>query len=102
MHKAGLYINRPSDILDASLDAAQKLFNAESFCTEEEAEEYLHTTGFSSPSGSERRDILLKLLGKKQNVRDELEDLIKNMKRGPSTPEEIKEMLKQPVKGVEK
>lgn len=102
MHKAGLYLSRPSDILDVSLDAAQKLFDAKPFNTDEEAEEYLHIAGFSSPFRNERREVLLGFLEKKTNARDELEEMIERVKRGPSTAEEIKEMLKQPIEGVEK
>jgi TPP-dependent 2-oxoacid decarboxylase len=95
MHKAGLHISRPSDILDIALDAAQKLFSAESFDREEEAEDYLYTAGFHSLADKERRTMLLDLLGKKKNSRDKLEDLIEQTRRGLSITNEIKEMFNE-------
>jgi hypothetical protein len=96
MHRAGLHISRPSDILDIALDAAQKLFQSESFEREDDAEDYLRKTGFHSPTEKERRNMLLSLLKEKTGRREELEELIEQVKRGPSSPEEIKEMLSQP------
>lgn len=101
MHKAGLYISRPADVIDASLDAASKLFNADPFFGEDEANEYLGRTGFHSSEREKNRQNFLEAANSKNLARTELEDIIEQVKRGPANVEEIREMLAQPVKGVE-
>lgn len=101
MHRAGLYISRPTDIIDTSLDAAIQLFKAEPFFREDEANEYLSKTGFHSSIREKNKQDFLKAAEFKNLARTELEELIERVGRGPSTPDEIKEMLSQPVKGVD-
>lgn len=93
MHKAGLLLSRPSDILDAALDASEKLFNAVPFQTEDDAEAYLQRVGFKSADQIAQRKIILDAVSKKSIAMDELEDLIEEVGKAPSSPEEIKEML---------
>lgn len=103
MHRAGLHISRPSDILDFALDAAQRLFSAPFFSTEEDAEVYLQNAGFSAPAREERKHALLEILSKSKGSQEELEDLIEQVRRGPSSPEEIKEMFNAtPMSEVQK
>lgn len=93
MHKAGLLLSRPSDILDAALDAAEKLFNAVPFRTEEEAEFYLQKVGFRLADQLMQRKVIMDAVSKKSWAMDELEDLIDRVGKSPSSVEEIKEML---------
>lgn len=101
LHKAGLYISRPTDVIDISLDAALQLFNAEPFSREDEADEYLNKTGFHSSVRERNKQSFIKAAGSKNLARTELEDLIEQVRRGPANTEEIREMLAQPIKGVE-
>ena len=93
MHKAGLLLSRPSDILDASLDASEKLFNAVPFLSEEDAEAYLQRVGFKSSDQIAQRKIIMDAVSKKSIAMDELEDMIEKVGKAPSSVEEIKEML---------
>lgn len=99
MHKAGLYISRPTDVIDASLDAASKLLNADPFFKENEANEYLNRAGFHFSARERNRQNFLEAASSKNLAKTELEDLIEQVRRGPSTPDEIKEMLSEPMKG---
>ena len=105
MHKAGLHISRPADVIDISLDATIELWKAEPFLREDEAEEYLSRSGFHSSIREKNKQDFIKAAGSKNRVREELEDLIEQVRlkarRSPSSPDEIKKMLTQSVKGVE-
>jgi len=101
MYKKGLRLIKPPDIIRFCLQTAHSLLNADRL-TEDEALKFLQDAGYFGLRELEQMKAIIMKASLNQGSMEELEDLIESVKRGPSTPEEIKEMLKQPVKGVEK
>ena len=101
MYKKGLRLIKPPDIIRFCLQTAHSLLNADRL-TEDEALKFLQDAGYFGLRELEQMKAIIMKASLNQGSMEELEDLIESVKRGPSTPEEIKEMLKQPMKGVEK
>jgi len=101
MYKKGLRLIKPPDIIRFCLQTAHSLLNADRL-TEDEALKFLQDAGYFGLRELEQMKAIIMKASLNQGSMEELEDLIESVKRGPSTPEEIKEMLKSPVKGVEK
>ncbi len=98
MHKKGLYLVKPADILRFCFDSAYSILSA-SPLSEEEAIQFLKRVGYFPTEEEQRKQSFITTLTKKKMVTEELEDLIEQVRRGPSTPDEIKEMLSKPKEG---
>lgn len=100
MYKKGLKLIKPPDIMRFCLNTAHFILNARHM-TEDEAFTFLHDAGYFSFGEEQRSKAVIIEAAKKQKAVEELEDIIEQVKRGPASVEEIREMLAQPVKGVE-
>lgn len=92
MWKKGLLSIKPSDVIRFSLRAAHSLLEVEPM-SEIEAEEFLQRLGYTNQS--QLSQSLISAAVKTKTSREELEDMIEQIRRGPSSSEEIKEMLGQ-------
>lgn len=93
MHEKGLYLVKPADILRFCFDSAYNILDA-SQLSEEEAVQFLKKVGYFPTEEEQRKQSLIATLAKRKTAHDELEDLIEQeMRRGPATSNEIKEML---------
>lgn len=100
MHKKGLRLIKPPDIMRFCLHAAHSILNAE-YMTEDEAFKFLQNAGYFSLRESQQMEVVIAKATKKQKAMEELDDIIEQVKRSPSSTEDIKNMLSQPMKGVE-
>ena len=98
MMKRGLLLIRPPDVIRFCFQAAHSILETEPM-TEVEAIEFLQKAGYIHQG--QLSQPFITTLTKKKIAMDELEDLIEQTKRSPSSPNEIKDMLTQPVKGVD-
>lgn len=95
MHKMGIYRVRPSDIIRFCLYTTSALMNTQQL-NEDEAIKLLESVGYSRFMSDQQSATS----ARKVVARAELEELIENARRAPSTVGEIKKMLGEPVKGV--
>jgi len=98
MVKRGLLLIRPPDVIRFCFQAAHSILETEPM-TEVEAVEFLQKAGYIHQS--QLSQSFITTLSKKKTAMGELEDLIEQVRRGPSSPNEIKDMLTQSIKGVE-
>ncbi len=97
MTKKGLLLIRPPDVIRFCFQAAHSILETEPM-TEAEAMEFLQKAGYIHQSRLSQS--FISALTKKKIATDELEDLIEQVRRGPTTTDEIKEMFKMSMKGV--
>lgn len=100
MRGKGLNLIKPPDVVRFCLQAAHSLLQASSL-NEDEAVDFLREAGYFSLKEIEEVKLVIGKAAEKQARMEELEDLIEQVRRGPSSTSEIKEMLSQSVKGVE-
>lgn len=90
MMKRGLLLIRPPDVIRFCFQAAHSILEIEPM-TEVGAMEFLQKAGYLHQS--QLSQSFITTLSKKKMAMGELEDLIEQVRRGPSTTDEIKEML---------
>lgn len=100
MHKKGLNLIKPPDIVRFCLYAARSILDTRHM-TEDEAFKFLQNAGYFSLGEAQQSKAVIAEATKKQKAVEELENIIEQVKRGPADAEEIKEMFSQPMKGVE-
>ena len=98
MRKAGLNLIKPPDVVRFCLQTVHSLLTAEKL-TEDEALKFLQEAGYFSLKEIQQAQLVIGKAVAKQVAMGELEDLIKQVKKGPGISTEIKEMLAESMKG---
>jgi len=98
MMKRGLLLIRPPDVIRFCFQAAHSILETESM-TEIEAMEFLQRAGYIHQN--DLTQSLVTVATKRKIAVNELEDIIEQVRRGPASAEEIKEMFSQPLSGKE-
>ena len=98
MMKRGLLLIRPPDVIRFCFQAAHSILETESM-TEIEAMEFLQRAGYIHQN--DLTQSLVTVATKRKIAVNELEDIIEQVRRGPASVEEIKEMFSQPLSGKE-
>jgi hypothetical protein len=92
LHNRGSYAVKQADILKACVNIAHQALNPEPMSTDE-AIAFLKQIGYSSVDREEQQFNISAKAGKAAVARAELEELIKRIGQGPSSPDEIREMF---------